>query len=232
MSNPPVKILLVEDMTLVRRAIRLLIDCMPGMRVIGEAGDAEAAFRVAVALKPDVVVTDLMMPGGGGLVLLRRLRDADRSIPTVILTRYSDQNFASEAWRLGAAGYVLKSGGEVELYRALRQAARGRRHFSVPAADAPGGDAAGGPERDLYQSLTRREREVLHLSGLGKSSRMIAQQLDISPRTIEAHRATILKKLRLKRLGELIRYAANHCVMPTEDVRVVPPLTARRKKSR
>ncbi len=229
MNKPPVKILLVEDMTLVRRAIRMLLDSARGLQVIGEAGDAGRAFQAAAALKPDVVVTDLMMPGGGGLGLLRRLRDAELAVPVVILTRYSDQNFASEAWRLGAAGYVLKSGGEVDLFRAVREAARGRRHFTVATGDAP--DAEPGPERDLYHSLTRREREVMHLSGLGKSSRTIALQLGISPRTVEAHRATILKKLRLKRLGELIRYAANHCVLPSEDYRVAP-VPARRRKAR
>lgn len=222
-----VRILLVDDLNLFRHGLKALLDAAPGMRVVGQASDAEHGARLAARLRPDVVVTDLLTPGGDGFALVSGLRAMSPPIPAVILTAQREAGYAAEAWRLGASGYVLKSGRAPELVRAIKLAARGGRRFSVPVQEH-----APVPRRDEdpYHTLTRREREVLYLSGLGKSSRFIANQFDISPRTVEAHRATIMKKLNLHRLGELIRYVAGRFKSPSTDFVLAPPAPRARKQ--
>jgi two-component system, NarL family, response regulator NreC len=205
-----ISIVLADDHPVVRRGMQTLLEAEPDFLVIGEAGDGLESVRLVENLQPHVLILDLMMPGLSGLEALRIIRKRSPRTRVVVLSMHDTNAFVVEALKNGATGYVLKGSDELNLVRAVREAADGRRFLSPPvterAIDAYIEQARAAP-LDPHETLTAREREVLQLTAEGKMGTEIASRLHISHRTVENHRASLMRKLLLKNQSELVRYA-------------------------
>jgi DNA-binding NarL/FixJ family response regulator len=206
----PLTIFLADDHQIVRHGLRAILAKEPGFEIVGEAAEALETIRQVARLKPAVLVLDLMMPGVNGLEVTRQVRHSCPNTRVVILSMHSNEAYVIEAVRAGATGYVLKEAGGADLVKAIRQAAQGERYFSPPICerdiDLLVRSAATEP-LDQAQTLTTREREVLQLSAAGHSGKEIAERLFISPRAVETHRMNVMRKLGVRNLKELIRFA-------------------------
>jgi two-component system response regulator NreC len=203
-----ITVVIADDHTVVRQGLRLLIDNEDGLQVVAEAGNVPDAERLTRAHRPSVLVLDLNMPGGSSLEAIPRLREHSPDTAIVVLTMQDDPAFARQALRTGALGFVLKEAADEELLQAIRLAAAGETYLNPRlgarlAAEPP--EPAGPPD-----DLTDREVAVLRLIALGHTNAEMAQQLFLSTRTIETHRAHIQQKLRRTSRAELVRYALEH----------------------
>jgi two-component system response regulator NreC len=205
---PNIRILLADDHAVVRSGLKLLLEAESDFEVIAEAGDAETAARKVRGHKPDVLILDLNMPGGSSLPLIPQIREDTPDTQIVVLTMQDDPAFAREALQSGALGYVLKEAADDELVEAVRAAAAGRTylHPELGARIAAEPPQPAGPPDDL----TEREIEILRLIALGHTNTEIAEQLFLSVRTVESHRARIQQKTSLATRAELVRYALDH----------------------
>ena len=201
------KVFVVDDHAVVRSGLKLLLQREDEFEVVGEAASAsEAAARVG-AIRPDIVLLDVTMPGESGIDALPRILSAAPDAKVLVLSMHDDPTYVREAFAGGASGYVLKEAADSELVSALRQIADGGRYVNpelgarMVAADA---EARREAESD---PLTDREREVMRLLALGHTNQEIAKMLYISVRTAETHRAHIMQKLRLSTRAELVRHA-------------------------
>ena len=215
-----IRIVLADDHPVVRAGVRNLLEAEPDMQVVGEVHEALRVEAEVDRLQPDILVLDLLMPDLNGLEVARRVTKRTPGTRIVILSMHANEAYVVEALRNGAIGYVLKGAPPQCLIDGVRAARTGRRYLSPPlAADVV--DAylarAGGAPLDEYETLTGREREVLHLVAQGSSSPEVAARLFISPRTVETHRANILRKLGLRSQGELIRYAVRRGIIEPHD---------------
>jgi len=204
-------IVLADDHTVVRNALRLLLDAEPGFEVVAEAGDAEAAVRYVRGHKPTVLILDLNMPGRSSLEAVPEIRKASPETEIVVLTMQNEPVYARRALQAGVRGYVLKEAADAELVQAVRSAALGDTYLQ-PTLGAK--LAAGVDERD-GDELSERERDVLRLIALGHTNAEIAERLYISIRTVESHRAHIQQKLRVTSRSQLVRYALEHGLVET-----------------
>lgn len=215
-----ITIVLADDHQVVRQGLRSLLDAEPDLRVVGEAGDGQAALDAIERLKPAVVVLDLMMPGVAGLDVVREVSERFPETRVVVLSMHADEAYILEALRWGALGYVLKGASAAELIHAVREAASGQRYLSPPltrrAIDAYAERARDAP-LDVYETLTPREREVLQLAAEGHTSTEIGARLGISSRTAETHRANLLRKLGLRTQTDLVRYAVKRGIIPLDS---------------
>ncbi len=202
-----IKVVLVDDHAVVRSGLRLLLDGQEDVEVVGEAGNAKDAVFRARALKPDVILLDMVMPGESGLEVLPKLLKESTGSKVLVLSMQDDPSYVREAFAAGASGYVLKEAADEEVVSAVREIAGGGRYVH-PALGARL-VAAEAAERAAAEAdpLSEREREVLRLLALGHTNQEIAQRLYISVRTAESHRAHIMQKLRLSTRAELVRYA-------------------------
>jgi DNA-binding NarL/FixJ family response regulator len=222
---PRTTIVLADDHEVVRQGLCALLEAEPGFKIVGTAADGLDVADLVAELRPDVLVVDLMMPGLSGLDVTRQVTKRCPSTRVIILSMYSNEPFLLEALRNGASGYVLKGASAAELIRAIREVSAGRRYLSPPFTENAIESyvrKAKTAAADPYDSLTVREREVLHLAAEGLTSAEIAVRLGISPRTAESHRARILHKLGLNGQTELVRYALRRGVVPLEDDRGTP----------
>lgn len=209
-------IVLADDHHVVRQALRLLLAAEPDLQVVGETGDGLEASRLVEQLKPDVLVVDLMMPGLNGLEVTRQVREHCPHTRIVVLSMHANEAYVLEALRNGATGFVLKDASAAEFLAGLRAVAAGRRYLSSPLSDRAldaYAQMAAASAMDPYDSLTSREREVLHLTAEGLSTNDIADRLVISPRTAETHRENLMRKLSLHNQADLIRYAVKRGVV-------------------
>jgi two-component system response regulator NreC len=209
-----ITLVLADDHVVVRSGLRLLLEAEPGFTVLAEAGDVEGTVRTVLGYKPDVLVLDLNMPGAQtSLEAMPRLAAASPATQVVILTMQDDPQFAREAMRAGALGYVLKEAADAELVEAVRRAAAGETYLNprlgAALAAAPS-EAAGPPD-----NLTDRELEILGLIAHGHTNAEIGALLFLSVRTVESHRAHIQQKLLLSSRAELVKYALDHGVLTT-----------------
>lgn len=206
-----IRVLLADDHRIVRQGLKALLDRESDIHVIAEASDGLQAVELAVEVKPDVLVVDLMMPALHGSEVVRRVSQAVPHTRVVVLSMHADESYVIEALRSGAAGYVLKDAGAAELIEATRAVAVGARYFS-PALKVEKIEAylrqLDTGELDPYQTLTSREREVLQLVAEGSTNNEIAGRLTISPRTVESHRASVMQKLGLSSTSEVVVFAA------------------------
>jgi len=209
-DSETIKLVLADDHAVVRSALRMLLDAESDLEVVAEAGDAESAVRYVRGHKPGVLVLDLNMPGGSSLERIPEINEASPDTRIVVLTMQEDPAFAREAMRAGVLGYVLKEAADAELVKAVRLAAEGET-FLQPAL---GARLAAEPQ-DGESELSDRELEVLRLIALGHTNSEIAEQLYLSVRTVESHRAHIQQKLRLTKRSELVRYALEHGLLET-----------------
>ena len=215
-----VTLLLADDHQVVRQGLRALLEAEPDFRVVGEASDGLEVPDLVERLKPNVLVVDLMMPGLNGLEVMRQVSRRTPQTRVVILSMHSNEAYVLEALRNGAAGYILKDSSAADLAHAVREVAAGRRYLSPPLSDRAievYRQKAKEAALDRYETLTTREREVLHLAAEGHGNPEIAARLSISPRTVETHRAHLLRKLGLHTQTDLVRYALRRGIVPMED---------------
>ena len=204
----PITVLLVEDHRLVREALRDTLAKEPDIQVVGEAGDANSAFERVRALKPDLVVLDIGLPDLNGIEATAKLKERSGVEPKVIaLSAYADRRFVTEMLRAGASSYVTKSSAGTELVRAIRAVAAGETYICPEVAGALVSAMRDSPEKGETPRLSRREREVLRMIAEGTRSPSIAEQLHISLGTVEVHRRNIMRKLGLRTVADLTRYA-------------------------
>jgi two-component system response regulator NreC len=202
-----IRAVVVDDHAVVRSGIKLLLDREDDIEVVGEAGNAKDAIFRTRALKPDVILLDVVMPGESGIDVLPSLLKESPETKVLVLSMQDDPSYVREAFAAGASGYVLKEAADEEVVVAVREIANGGRYVHpalgarMVAAEA---EARAAAEAD---PLSEREREVLRLLALGHTNQEIAQMLYISVRTAETHRAHIMQKLRLSTRAELVRYA-------------------------
>lgn len=201
-----IAVVLADDHAVVRSALRALLDGQPDLEVVGEAEDVAGARRAVADHAPDVLVLDVNMPDGLGVDAVAGLRDDFPDTQVVLLTMERDIALARRALDDGALGYLFKDAAHLELVEAVRSAVRGERY--IPAAVSAG--LSRDPEDGATQTLSPRETDVLRLMALGYTNREIGEQLDLSVRTVETHRAHIQQKLGLASRPELTRYALEH----------------------
>jgi two-component system response regulator NreC len=203
----PVRVLIVDDHAVVRSGIRLLLEKEPDIEPVGEAGTGREAVFEARALKPDVILMDVVMPDQTGLEVLPTLLHEQPDVKVMLLSMQDDPRYVREAFEAGASGYVLKEAADADVVAAIREVAAGG-HYVHPELGARLVAAESAERKRAQQDpLSEREHEVLRLLALGHTNQEIAKQLFISVRTAETHRAHIMQKLRLSTRAELVRYA-------------------------
>lgn len=197
-----VSIVLADDHAVVRSALRLLLEAEPDLEVVAEAGDIESTVRYVRGHKPDVLVLDLNMPSGRSLGAVPEILETSPGTSVVVLTMETDPSYAREAIQTGVLGYVLKEAVDEELVSAVRLASAGRTYLQ-PELGAKLAAGAG----ELADGLSERELEIVRLIALGHTNTEIAEQLFLSVRTVESHRAHVQEKLKLNKRSDLVRYA-------------------------
>ena len=206
-----ISIVLADDHTVVRRALRLLLEEEPGFEVVAEAEDADGAVRYLRGHKPDVLILDLNMPGRPSLEAIGDMHEASPETKIVVLTMQQEPAFARRALQQGVLGYVLKEAADDELVQAVRSAAAGETYLQP----ALGAKLAAEPEKSAASDLSERETDVLRLIALGHTNAEIAEKLFISVRTVETHRAHIQQKLGVSSRAELVQSALSRGLVDT-----------------
>lgn len=202
-----VRVLIVDDHAVVRAGLRLLIDAEDDLETVAEAGNVRDAVFAARSAKPDLVLMDMVMPGGSGLEGIPKLLHEHPDVKVLVLSMQDDPAYVREAFAVGAVGYVLKEAADAEVVQAIREVAGGGRYVH-PALGARLIAADTEAQRRVdADPLSDREREVLRLLARGHTNQEIAKQLFISVRTAETHRAHVMQKLRLGSRAELVSYA-------------------------
>jgi two-component system, NarL family, response regulator NreC len=204
------RIMLAEDHLTVREGIKLLINSQPDMEVIGEVGDGSAAVREAQKLLPDIVVMDVSMPKLNGLKATKRLKMASPDVKVLTLTRHTDDAYLQQLIESGASGYVLKQSAPTELIRAIRTVADDKNYLD-PALTGKMFSGFSSRFKSLRGEsktpLTERESEVLRYIALGYSNKEIAEMMQVSVKTVEAHKANAMRKLGMQSRIDIVRYA-------------------------
>jgi DNA-binding NarL/FixJ family response regulator len=207
---------LADDHPIVRQGLKALLRTESDFELVGESADGLDTIRQVERLKPDVLVLDLALPSLNGLEVTREVHRRLPRTRVIILSMYADEGYVLETMQAGASAYVVKESGLEELLQALREVVAGRRYLSPPlsesALEAYTARAEGG-SLDRYRTLTRRERQVLHLTAEGQSSEQVAKRLFISPRTVESHRTNLMHKLGVHNQRELIQYVLKRGIL-------------------
>ncbi|MBM3124412.1 MAG: response regulator transcription factor [Chloroflexi bacterium] len=204
-------ILIADDHTLMRNGIRALLEDEPDMSIVGEANDGREAVRLAAQLKPNVILMDIAMPLLNGLEATRQIKREHPEINILVLTMYDHEEYFRQMLEVGAAGYIIKRAAASELVAAIRAVHNGEAVLSPAITrllleDYLNREVSAGEENDP-NALSAREREVLQLIAEGKTSREIAELLNLSVKTVQSHRTNLMQKLDLHDRGDLIKYA-------------------------
>lgn len=206
-----IRILLADDHTLLRQGMRRLLDAEEDFEILDEAGDGLEAVHKAEQLRPDLMVFDYAMPGLSGPQAAIRIKQIDPKAKVIILTMHEDEEYVEEALGAGASGYILKDAAANELITAIRSVHRGETYLSPKISKKIVAGYLKHSKREEpmtpFEQLTIREKEILRLLAEGHSAKEVSQLLDIQPKTVDAHRANLMKKLGLHSRSDLIKYA-------------------------
>jgi DNA-binding NarL/FixJ family response regulator len=206
----PKRILIVDDHPMMREGLAQLIGNDPGLAVCGEAGDAHEALAKIASLQPDLVLTDITLPGKNGLELIKDIHAMHPAVLVLVLSMHDETLYVERVLRAGGRGYIMKQEGGKKIAQAVRRVLDGQIHVSEKMSakileifSGHRADVAASP----VEKLTDREFEVFQLIGQGRDTKQMADQFHLSTKTIEVHRANIKAKLKLNSMAELIRYA-------------------------
>jgi two-component system response regulator NreC len=206
-----IRVLLADDHAIVREGVKMILAKEPDFEVVGEAQDGRQALDLVERMKPNVVVMDISMPEMGGIEATQHVKERYAGVNVIALTMHEDESYVFKLLRAGASGYVLKRAAAQDLVQAVRAAAKGEAFLYPSVARKVVEDylkrVEAGEERERYDGLTEREKEILTHIAEGLSNQQIAQKLYISIKTVQTHRAHILEKLGLHDRTELVRYA-------------------------
>lgn len=205
-NERPTSVLLVDDHPMVQDGLTACLSYYQDIEIIGSTQDGKSALAQALALKPDVILMDISMPDMNGIDATEIITEQLADTKILIFSMHDSLEFVNSAMQAGASGYILKDTGSAEVYLAIKAVASGKIHFSPSVAVA----LLENPLKEEQEKLTTREQMVLSFIAQGLSSKEVAKKLNISFRTVEAHRRNIKTKLQLESLAELIRYAVNH----------------------
>jgi two-component system, NarL family, response regulator NreC len=211
------RILVADDHGIIRKGLKLLLERVPGMQVVGEAADGREAVRLASELHPEVVIIDIAMPLLNGIDATAQILREDPQVGVIILSMHADESYVMRALNAGAKGYLLKDSADDDLPNAVRTVAEGRPFFSPAIAQTLLEDYVRLMRehgvQDSYDLLTEREREVLQLLAEGKSNKEVATVLGLSPYTVESHRNNLMQKLNLHNTADIVLYAVRKSII-------------------
>jgi DNA-binding NarL/FixJ family response regulator len=202
-----IKVIITDDHPIVRRGIRQILEDDERIETVHEAGKGKELLGKLREEKYDVVLLDISLPGANGLALISQVKKIQPATAVLMLSIYSEELYAIKALKFGASGYLTKTSAPEELLTAVHKVSRGERYISISLADKLADDLITKSDKQVFQSLSAREMDVLLLLAAGKSFTQIASELSLSPKTISTYRARLLIKLKLKTTSELIRYA-------------------------
>ncbi|HYP26357.1 MAG TPA: response regulator transcription factor [Blastocatellia bacterium] len=206
----PLRIFIAEDHEIVREGLKALVNSQPDMIVVGEAGDGEAAIALAQEMRPDLVIMDVTMPKVNGLEATEKLKQVCPEVKVLTLTRHADTGFMQQLFRAGASGYVLKQSATSELVRAIRTIVAGNSYLDPAITQKVLSGYVTKQDNSLISKqseLSDREEDVLKKVAWGYSNKEIAAQLDISVKTVEAHKSNAMRKLELGSRIDVVRFA-------------------------
>ena len=212
------RILLADDHRLVRAGFRSLLEKIPSFKVVAEGGDGREAIKMLRKHRPDVVLMDVAMPRLNGLEACTRIRKESPNTQVIILSMYANEEYVVQALRAGARGYLIKDASLAELERAIRVVGRGETYFSpqISRRTIENYLARIDGNRGGLKSLAPRQREILQLIAEGSSTKEIAYSLGLSGKTVDAHRLQLMRKLHIRDLPGLVRYAMRAGLVPGE----------------
>jgi DNA-binding NarL/FixJ family response regulator len=215
------RIVLADDHRVIRQGIQRVIEEKAGLKVVGGVDDGLNLLKAVRDLMPDMVIVDLSMPRGGGIQAIRQIKADYPQVKVLVLTMYKEKGYLSEAVSAGADGYMVKEDADIELYEAI-EAIRQGRHFISPILSGTGPGRFGTMTQERNRkagadAITARQMEILKLIAEGKSSKEIADCLFISVRTVENHRANIMKKVGVRKNIDLVRFAIRNGYIPVID---------------
>ena len=212
------RILIADDHDVVRQGLRALLEAQPGWEICGEAATGRETVEKTRKLKPDIGLLDIIMPELNGLEALRRIRKARPETQVLVLTMHESEDLIGQALKAGARGFMLKSDAGRDLVTAIDALSRRKPFFTSKVAQMVlegylEGTAPGAAEEAPRSRLSAREREVVQLLAEGRTNKEIAARLEISTKTVETHRSSIMRKLNLHSVGELTRYAIRNKII-------------------
>jgi len=220
MIHPPatIHVVLAEDHALVRAGFRALLNAIPGVEVVAEAGDGREALSAVAAHLPDVAVLDITMPGLNGIEVIARLHIEFPQVRVVCLSMHDNEEYVRQALRAGASGYLLKDSSPMELELAVRAVAQGGSYLSPTVSRHVVSDYVrrGGGDGEPSDGLTSRQREILQLIAEGQTNQQMAASLSLSIKTIETHRAQLMDRLDIHDVAGLVRYAIRSGLIPAD----------------
>jgi DNA-binding NarL/FixJ family response regulator len=211
----PLSILIADDHAVVRAGLRTLLESSPRWQVCAEAADGRDAVEKATKHKPHIAILDIGMPLLNGVEATRQIRKASPSTEILILTMHESDDLVQQVVEAGARGYILKDDADRALLDAVHALSQHKPFFSVRVSEAAEIADASDPAKSSRSRLTPREREILQLLAEGKSNKEVANLLNISVNTAEAHRANIMLKLDFHSLAELVMYAVRNNIIQT-----------------
>ncbi len=214
MSDARIRVIIADDHAVVRQGIRTVLEDIPGLEVLAEAGDGEAVLGLLAHHQPDLLLLDISMPRKTGIEVAKELRSQGSEVGILVLSMHDNPEYVLEAVRAGADGYILKDVGPGELRDAVQAVVDGREYFTDRVTHQLSVALREELERERQRSkldqLTGREREVLVRVAKGRTNREIAEEFGISPRTVETHRERVMAKLRIRTVAGLTRFVVEN----------------------
>ena len=214
----PIQVILADDHTLVRAGIRALLERLPAVKVIGEAGDGREVLNLVKAQPPDVVLMDIAMPGLNGLEAAERMTRDFPTVRIIILSMHNNEEYVVRALKAGVVGYLLKKSATAELETALHQVLRGEIYLSREISAPLNRKFPLNGQKSALEQLTGRQREVLQLIAEGENTKGIGDILKVSPKTVEYHRMKLMDCLKLHDIPGLVRFALRVGLIPEEKL--------------